>query len=145
MLSGSGIPFTNLRGDVSFSRGIISLSRMVAYGGALGISADGWLNPGQDRIEIDGTLAPAYALNSVLGNFPVLGSLLMGGEGQGLFAARFHLGGSNDNPTVTVNPEQAALRLPGLLRHLFDPFGGTGQPGACVPPRATAPSRDGGH
>jgi hypothetical protein len=128
LMSGSGIPFTNLRGDVSFSHGVISLDRMIAYGGALGISAEGWLNLGADRIEVDGTLAPAYALNSVLGNFPVLGSLLMGGEGQGLFAARFHLGGSNDDPTVTVNPLSALT--PGLLRHLFDPFNGTGQPGA---------------
>jgi hypothetical protein len=129
MMSGSGIPFTDLRGDVGFSRGVISLRRMIAYGGALGISAKGWLNPGADQIDVDGTLAPAYALNSVLGNFPVLGSLLMGGEGQGLFAARFHLGGSNDNPTVTVNPLSALT--PGLLRHLFDPFSDLDQPGAA--------------
>ena len=142
--SGSGIPFTNLRGDVGFARGVITLKRVIAYGGALGISAKGWLNPGEDQIDVDGTLAPAYALNSVLGNFPMLGSLLMGGEGQGLFAARFHLGGSNDNPTVTVNPLSALT--PGLLRHLFDPFSDLDQPGAPPPPAGTpAPQRDGGH
>ena len=132
MMSGSGIPFTDLRGDIGFSRGVISLNRVMAYGGALGISAKGWLNPGEDQIDIDGTLAPAYALNSVLSNFPVLGSLLMGGEGQGLFAASFHLGGSNDNPTVTVNPLSALT--PGLLRHLFDPFSDLNQPAAASPP-----------
>ncbi len=144
MMSGSGIPFTNLRGDVGFTRGVITLRRVFAYGGALGISAKGWLNPGEDQIDIDGTLAPAYALNSVLSNFPVLGSLLMGGEGQGLFAARFHLGGSNDNPTVTVNPLSALT--PGLLRHLFDPFSDLDQPEAPPPPAGTpTPERDGGH
>jgi AsmA-like protein/uncharacterized protein DUF3971 len=144
MMSGSGIPFTNLRGDVGFSRGVVTLRRVIAYGGALGISAKGWLNPGEDQIDVDGTLAPAYALNSVLGNFPVLGSLLMGGEGQGLFAARFHLGGSNDNPTVMVNPLSALT--PGLLRHLFDPFSDLDQPGAPLPPAApTAPSPDTTH
>jgi hypothetical protein len=135
MMSGSGIPFTNLRGDISFSRGSITLSRMIAYGGAIGISTEGWLNPGEDRIEVDGTLAPAYALNSVFANFPVIGSLLMGGEGQGLFAASFRLTGSNDNPTVTVNPLSALT--PGLLRHLFDPFTSSGasfgQPGLASP------------
>jgi uncharacterized protein YhdP len=120
MMAGSGIPFTTLRGDVAFSRGVITLSQMSAYGGALGISAKGWINPGEDQINIDGTLAPAYALNSVLANFPVIGALLMGGEGQGLIAARFQLTGSNDDPTVTVNPLSALT--PGLLRHLFDPF-----------------------
>jgi hypothetical protein len=138
MMSGSGIPFTNLRGDVDFSRGVITLKRVIAYGGALGVSAKGWLNLGEDQIDVDGTLAPAYAVNSVLGNFPVLGSLLMGGEGQGLFAARFHLGGSNDNPTVTVNPLSALT--PGLLRHLFDPFSDLDQPGATQPGPAQAPA-----
>jgi hypothetical protein len=127
MMSGSGIPFTTLRGDVAFSRGVISLSRVLAYGGALGISATGWLNPGEDQINIDGTLAPAYALNSVISNFPVIGALLMGGEGQGLIATRFQLTGSNDNPSVTVNPLSALT--PGLLRHLFDPFNVSGSPG----------------
>ena len=139
LMSGSGIPFTNLRGDVSFSRGVVSLNRMIAYGGALGISAEGSIDPGQDRIDVDGTLAPAYALNSVLSNFPVIGSLLMGGEGQGLIAFRFRLSGSNDDPTVTVNPLSALT--PGLLRHLFDPFTSPAQPRAT--PSATA--GDGGH
>ena len=133
MMSGSGIPFLALRGDVAFTRGEISLQRVIAYGGALGVSAEGWLNPGEDQINIDGTLAPAYALNSVLSNFPVIGSLLMGGEGQGLIAARFHLGGSNDDPSVAVNPLSALT--PGLLRHLFDPFNGPPPPqSAQIPP-----------
>jgi uncharacterized protein YhdP len=126
MMSGSGIPFTTLRGDVTFSRGVIALQRVIAYGGALGVSAKGWLNPGQGKIDVDGTLAPAYALNSVLGHFPVIGSLLMGGEGQGLFAASFRLTGSDDDPNVSVNPLSALT--PGLLRHLFDPFTSASEP-----------------
>jgi hypothetical protein len=126
IMAGGGIPFSTLRGDVAFSRGVISLQRVVAYGGALGISAKGWLNPGEDRIDVDGTLAPAYALNSVLGHFPVIGALLTGGEGQGLFAASFRLTGSNDNPGVMVNPLSALT--PGLLRHLFDPITGSADP-----------------
>jgi hypothetical protein len=126
VLAGGGIPFSTLQGDVSFSRGTISLQRVVAYGGALGLSVKGWLNPGEDKIDVDGTLAPAYALNSVLGHFPVIGTLLTGGEGQGMFAWSFRLTGSNDNPSVMVNPLSALT--PGLLRHLFDPFTGTAQP-----------------
>ena len=144
LMTGAGIPFTTLRGDVTFSRGVITLDPVVAYGGAIGVSATGWLNPGEDRIEIDGTLAPAYALNSVLGNFPVLGPLLIGGEGQGLFAAKFRLSGSNDDPTVTVNPLSALT--PGLLRHLFDPFTSAPPPNApqqAAQPTTTAPAATG--
>jgi AsmA-like protein/uncharacterized protein DUF3971 len=125
LMSGSGIPFTNLRGDLTFSQGRITLDPVIGFGGALGVTAKGWLNPGEDQIDIDGTLAPAYVLNSIVGNLPVIGSLLTGGEGQGLFAAAFRLTGSNDDPTVTVNPLSALT--PGLLRHLFDPLVGTSQ------------------
>ena len=40
-MSGAGIPFTNLRGDIAFSRGVITLSRVMAYGGAIGVNAKG--------------------------------------------------------------------------------------------------------
>ncbi len=132
LMSGSGIPFTNLRGDLTFTQGRIALDPMIGYGGALGVTTKGWLNPSEDQIDIDGTLAPAYVLNSIVGNLPIIGSLLTGGEGQGLFAAAFRLTGSNDNPTVTVNPLSAVT--PGLLRHLFDPIIGTSQ----IPPTQKA-------
>jgi len=126
MMSGSGIPFMTLRGDLTFSQGRVTFDPVLGYGGALGITAKGWLNPGEDQIDIDGTLAPAYALNSIIGNLPLIGSLIAGGEGQGLFAASFRLTGSNDDPTVTVNPLSALT--PGMLRHLFDPIVGTSAP-----------------
>ena len=102
-----------------------TLDPVIGFGGALGVTAKGWLNPSEDQIDIDGTLAPAYVLNSIIGNLPVIGSILTGGEGQGLFAAAFRLTGSNNDPTVTVNPLSALT--PGLLRHLFDPLLGTSQ------------------
>jgi hypothetical protein len=58
--------------------------------------------------------------------------VLTGGEGQGLFAASFRLTGSNDEPTVSVNP--LAALTPGVLRKLFDPFFGT----ATLPPAQQA-------
>jgi hypothetical protein len=125
MMSGSGVPFTTLRGDFIFSQGRITLDPIIGYGGALGVTAQGWLSPGEDKIDIDGTIAPAYVLNSIVGNLPVIGALLTGGEGQGLFAASFRLTGSNDDPTVSVNP--LAALTPGVLRRLFDPIFGTAQ------------------
>ncbi|HTZ37357.1 MAG TPA: AsmA-like C-terminal region-containing protein [Stellaceae bacterium] len=140
MMTGSGIPFQTLRADFALAHRRVSLSRLIVYGGALGITAKGWLDPGTDRIDIDGTLAPAYTLNSVLGNFPVIGSVLMGGEGQGLFAASFKVLGSSADPTVTVNPLSALT--PGLLRHLFDPFLGTAEAEPLPPPPAAPPGPD---
>jgi len=131
-MSGSGIPFSTLRGDLTYTQGRIALDPIIGYGGALGITARGWLNPGEGKIDIDGTLAPAYMLNGIVGHLPVVGWVLTGGEGQGLFAASFRLTGSDYDPAVSVNP--LAALTPGVLRKLFDPFFGT----ATLPPTQQA-------
>jgi uncharacterized protein DUF3971/AsmA-like protein len=117
LLSGQGIPFNRLAGQVVFSGDLISLNGLRAYGGALGINASGDVDRVKRQVSIDGTLVPAYTLNSVLGNVPVLGNLLLGGEGQGVFAANFRVYGAVDDPTVSVNP--LSTLAPGVLRNLF--------------------------
>jgi hypothetical protein len=48
---------------------------------------------------------------------PILGKLLLGGEGQGLFAANYRAVGPIDDPKISVNPLSALA--PGFLRNLF--------------------------
>ena len=117
LLSGEGIPFSRLAGQVSLSGDLISLDGMRAYGGALGINASGTIDRAAGEMSISGTLVPAYTLNSVLGNIPVLGNLLLGGEGQGIFAANFRVYGPRDDPKISVNP--LSTLAPGVLRNLF--------------------------
>jgi hypothetical protein len=119
MLAGSGIPFSTLRGDFAYSEDRLVLENLLAYGGALGVTASGLLELGPHRLDIQGTIVPAYTLNSMIGNFPVLGSLLLGGEGQGLFAANYRATGSAADPQVSVNPLSALT--PGFLRRIFQP------------------------
>ena len=69
---------------------------------------------------MQGTLVPAYTLNSVLGNIPLLGNLLVGKEGEGIFAMTYGVDGPIGEPTVTVNPLSALA--PGFLRSIV--FGG---------------------
>ena len=117
LLSGQGIPFNRLAGQVIFSGDVISLNNLRAFGGALGINASGDVDRVKGQISIAGTLVPAYTLNSVLGNIPVLGNLLVGGEGQGVFAANFSISGPRDDPRISVNP--LSTLAPGILRNLF--------------------------
>jgi Protein of unknown function/AsmA-like C-terminal region len=117
LLSGQGIPFSTLAGQVTVAGDLISLNGMRAYGGALGINASGNVDRDTGQMNITGTLVPAYTLNSVLGNIPVLGNLLLGGEGQGIFAANFRIYGQRDDPHVSVNP--LSTLAPGVLRKLF--------------------------
>jgi hypothetical protein len=117
LLSGEGIPFTRLTGDFTAQDGRVTVKQGRAYGGALGINASGTVDLGQSTLDLDGTLVPAYMLNNILGKIPLIGNFLLGGEGQGLFAAAFRVNGPLDDPSITVNPLSALA--PGMLRKLF--------------------------
>ena len=110
---------STLRGDFAYSEKHLLLENLIAYGGALGVTAKGVLELDPHRLDIQGTIVPAYTLNSIIGNIPVFGSLLLGGEGQGLFAANYRATGSAADPQVSVNPLSALT--PGFLRRLFQP------------------------
>ncbi len=116
MLAGTGLPFARLRGDFSYTGSRLTFERLLGFGEALGVTAEGWVDLDQDRLDLQGTVAPAYALNSLFGNVPIIGTLLGGGS-QGLFAANYRLSGASADPQVTVNP--LAALTPGILRQLY--------------------------
>jgi AsmA-like C-terminal region/Protein of unknown function len=117
LLSGQGIPFSRIEGEVLFQTGKITLKNMRAYGGAIGINASGEIDRAAGTMNVAGTLVPAYTLNSVIGDIPVIGSLLLGGKGQGIFASNFRVFGKTENPDVSVNV--LSTLAPGFLRKLF--------------------------
>ncbi|HVJ55384.1 MAG TPA: AsmA-like C-terminal domain-containing protein [Aliidongia sp.] len=117
LMTGDGIPFTTLKGDFELYDHKLALNHARAYGGAMGVNIDGSIDLGANTLSLDGLLVPAYTLNSVLGNVPLLGDLLTGGEGGGVFSANFRMGGPIDDPKITVNP--LSTLAPGMLRRLF--------------------------
>jgi uncharacterized protein YhdP len=119
MLAGSGIPFSTLRGEFALAEDRLTLDKVVAYGEAIGVTGNGVVDLHRDRLDLQGTIVPAYALNSILGNVPIVGSLLLGGEGQGLFAANYRVTGPAGKPQISVNPLSALA--PGFLRRLLQP------------------------
>jgi hypothetical protein len=123
-LSGSGLPFSTLRGDVVYRDGILSIEKALGYGESIGVTATGWLDTGRDRLQLNGTVAPAYALNSLPGKVPVIGAAL--GGLQGLFAADIRLSGAMSDPEVEVNP--LSVLAPGGLRQLLAPVVGFAKP-----------------
>ncbi|HXA71389.1 MAG TPA: AsmA-like C-terminal domain-containing protein [Stellaceae bacterium] len=118
MLSGEGIPFDRLAAKYTFSDGKLSVTEAKALGGAIGINiSQGVLDLKADTIDLSGTVAPAYTVNSLLGRIPLLGDVLAGGEGQGIFAVNFRIRGPTDEPKVSVNP--LGIVAPGIVRRLF--------------------------
>ncbi|MEX0808701.1 MAG: AsmA-like C-terminal region-containing protein [Dongiaceae bacterium] len=117
-LTGEGFLFTGLRADFEKAGGRIAIDDFRAHGPSVGVTADGWIDTEEDRIALKGTLVPAYAFNSILGNIPLIGPILQGGEGEGLFAATFSASGKLSEPQFSYNP--LAALAPGFLRELFE-------------------------
>ena len=118
MLSGEGIPFDRIAAKYTFGDGKLSVVEAKAVGEAIGINVSkGTLDLKADTIDLSGTVAPAYGVNSLLGRIPGLGDLLVGGKGEGIFAANFRIQGATDDPKVSVNP--LGMMAPGFVRKLF--------------------------
>ena len=121
VLQGQGVAFTTLDAPFTFADGLLRVKNARAFGPALGLTAQGEIDLDRSRLALEGSVVPAYMLNSALGNIPVLGWLVTGGEkGGGLWAFNFSMKGSTQDPEVTVNPLSALT--PGFLRQLFNIF-----------------------
>ena len=100
-------------------------------GQSIGLTTQGVIDIGQDTALLNGIVVPAFALNNLLSNVPLLGPLLTGGKDGGLFAVSYQLHGPFDDLKTDVNMMSAAT--PGALRDLFNSQPNTGA-APTVPP-----------
>ena len=113
-LRGKGIRFQTLRADVDFTPNKIEIKNSFASGTSLGVSTEGAIDRNSDQISIKGMIVPAYILNRIIDQIPVVGRILTGGKKEGLLAAEYLISGTRDEPEVSVNPLTAFT--PGFLR-----------------------------
>ena len=129
MLRNDGIAFETFSMPFSIVDDVLVVEDARAAGLSIGINADGTLDLETDEVGIRGTIVPVYAFNSIVGaivgNIPLLREILVGSEGDGVFAATYRVDGTFDEPAVTINP--IAALAPGFLRNLFS-FLGDGEP-----------------
>ena len=124
LLAKEGIPFARFTGRMALKDTGIEIEKARAYGAALGITAEGTIDVDNNKLDLQGTIVPAYVVSQIVGEIPLLGRILTGGEGEGLFAATYRAKGPLDNPDVSVNP--LAALAPGFLRGIFNIFQGSG-------------------
>ncbi len=141
LLSGEGIGFTGLEAPFRLVDGVVEVKDARVYGPDLGLTAKGEIDLASDTVDIEGTLVPAYIINSILSNIPLVGGLLAGEPGGGIFAVTYKMQGPRDDPKVTANP--LTVLAPGFLRKLFNIFDrpkdeGSRQESAAKPPQEAA-------
>jgi len=122
-LKKGGLDFDTFSMEFRTYNGVMEINKGHARGSNLGITMEGAVDQAYDEMSISGTLIPAYGINSFLGKIPLIGTLLTGGKGQGVFAATYSITGPLDNPEIKINP--LAALAPGILRSLFSAIGGS--------------------
>lgn len=86
-------------------------------GHSIGLTTQGVIDLGNDTAQLNGIVVPAFALNNLLSNVPLLGPLLTGGKDGGMFAVSYKLHGPFEDLKADVNMMSAMA--PGALRELF--------------------------
>lgn len=144
-LRGDGLSFTSLDAPFSLVDGTLSINDAKASGLSLGFTATGKVYTHAEVLDMEGTVVPAYAINSLFSNIPILGKLLSGGEeGGGIFAATYNMSGPMEHPEISVNPLSALA--PGFLRNLFGLFDSEkASSGAPLNGKPQAPKSSGDH
>ncbi len=117
VLSGKGIRFRQLDMPFALQSGRLTLGDSRAVGAESGVTATGFVDLEAEQVDLEGTLVPAYTINSLLGNIPLLGKLFTGSKGSGVFAATYGMKGPFKKTEITVNP--LAALAPGFLRDLI--------------------------
>lgn len=112
------VAFSSFRMPFKLVKDQLIIGNSILKGAILGASGRGVLNIKNNGLNINGTLIPIYAVNSFIGKIPLLGRLLVGRKGEGLFGVTFTLRGTTDSPKFSINPVSALA--PGFLRQFFE-------------------------
>lgn len=117
-LAGDGVLFSRIEAPITIGGGRYVLDGARASGPALGLTVNGWVGVDGKGIDLDGVLVPSFGVNSVLGGVPIIGDLIVGRQGEGIFSITYSVSGSLEKAQVAVNPLSAVT--PGILRRIFE-------------------------
>ncbi len=138
-LSGEGVLFSRIEAPITIGGGRYVIDGGRASGPALGLTVNGWVAIDGNGIELDGVLVPSFGVNSVLGGVPIIGDLIVGRDGEGIFSITYSVSGSLEKAQVAVNPLSAVT--PGILRRIFENPSDTSIPDAIpVDPNLKPPT-----
>lgn len=117
MLGGEGLGFGDLEGEYVLSRDTIVITKAHTSSGSLGLTTAGKIDLQHSTLELEGQVIPVYFISRILSAIPLVGDILTGGDGQGLFAATYRVEGPIAKAKVSVNP--VSVLAPGILKNIL--------------------------
>ena len=75
-----------------------------AVSDSIGLVMEGEIQREESMVDMSGEISPIHLVNAIIQNVPILGPIIIGNEGEGLFSIDFSLKGDVDDPEVSSNP-----------------------------------------
>tara|TARA_B100000029_G_scaffold431733_1_gene443481 strand:- start:1567 stop:2322 length:756 start_codon:yes stop_codon:yes gene_type:complete len=119
-LDGDTEDFEYAEMQVKRNKKIYNIDNVKAYGGLMALTAKGFINKENDAVNIEGLVAPTYAIDSWIGNIPIIGAIVTGIEGGGVLAANYSVKGTVKDPKYFVNP--LSVLTPGVFKDFWKIF-----------------------
>jgi hypothetical protein len=129
--------FDKMSASFTRSAGRLDLREAVIFNSHMGLTTQGYIDYARDRVDLNGTFVPVYQVNSLVTHIPVVGTLLGGGNHEGIFGVNYRIVGPASGPTLNVNPLSAMT--PGFLRKVFGAVDGTTPLIGATPPIGETP------
>ena len=117
-LGGEGVLFSRIDVPLKLANGRYVVTGAKAQGPALGLTTSGYMEGKSGAIEFNGVLVPSFGMNSALGGIPIIGDLVVGRDGEGVFSLTYAISGTLEKANVSVNPLSALA--PGVIRRIFE-------------------------
>ncbi|MCO6393227.1 hypothetical protein GTW25_19595 [Aliihoeflea aestuarii] len=99
-------------------RGYLVLENGVIRGPNIGSTFQGTVYDEAGNMSMTGTFMPAYGINRLFAEIPLIGQILGNGRDRGLIGITFKLAGSLEAPQLQINPLSAIA--PGIFRSVFE-------------------------
>ncbi len=99
-------------------KGTLAVENGVVRGVQVGATFQGTVKDANGNMDLTGTFMPAYGLNRLFAEVPIVGFILGNGSDRGLIGITFRLTGSFDKPNLQINP--LSLIAPGVFRQIFE-------------------------
>ena len=101
-----------------FRSGALAVENGVVRGTQVGATFQGTVKDAKGNMDLTGTFMPAYGLNRLFAEVPIVGFILGNGSDRGLIGITFRLTGTIEKSSIQINP--LSIIAPGVFRQIFE-------------------------
>ncbi len=91
-----------------------------AVSDSLGLIMEGSIDKKEKIIDMRGEISPMHLVNAIIQKLPIVGPIIVGNEGEGMFSIDFIMTGPSDDPDVESNP--LTIIKPRIIERAIEAF-----------------------